>query len=561
MVASGSARDASAGERVGRYQLRRWLAHGGMAELYLAFCPDASEREVVVVKRILPQYTADDQFARMFEREVELASGLRHPNLVRVYDAGQGGPRDCYLAMEYVHGLDLSRVLRELRKRKQRMEISEAVFIAMSMCGGLHHAHEQAGADGQPLEIVHRDVSPSNVLIGYDGQVKITDFGVAKALALTSFTQAGTRKGKLSYMSPEQARAEPFDRRTDVFAIGVVLFEMTTGQRMFAGDNELAIIHNMLFRESPRPTEVVPGYPPALESIVMRAVAPKADDRYATAHELRRALEAFVHQRGGLPPSRNGVAGLLQSLVPAPEHPARDDAFFDTATPMSPASRDDVTVAENPGVLTTPEPVDPAGRTEWSHPGPALALATEGVPAVVAVAPSMSAPIHAEASPSWSQPMPVASRTPRVAAWVVGGIAVIVATVVAGGWFASWAAGGDEAGAAAGPTAPASSPPPPDPPAPEATPTPPPARPIVAPPPSAPDEVEPTPAVEPTIEAPPVPAKASRRRPAARTKPAETKPVEPKPTPAVPASAPPPPPPPSSRKRAPTDTLLPILDG
>jgi serine/threonine protein kinase len=571
-----------------------------MAELYLAWRPESGRREVVVVKKILPHYASDPAFGKMFAREVELASRLSHPNLVAVYDASEGGPSDCYLAMEYVHGIDLSRVLRHLRQRSERMGVGEAVFVAMAMCAGLHHAHEETGPDGKPLGIVHRDVSPSNVLVSYDGQVKVTDFGVAKALGLSSFTQAGTRKGKLSYMSPEQARAEPVDRRTDVFAVGVVLFEMTTGERMFAGDNELAIIHNMLFKEPPRPSDLVRGYPPQLEEILRKAVAAKPEDRYDTALQLRRALQGFVRSHGGLPPSRTSLARLLEGLEPLPPHPASEPTFFDPDAELSIGRRDDTTTVDGHVPLTPAEGYGIEGPTGWGsmpesitgpsgHGGrdvvvpPAMSQPAMMIPAPSMVPPSVSAPMAVPMSlpPSSGgsmqalrRPEPTSSAT--ATKWLAGAL-VVLATVVAGVMFA-WLAASDDAPAPSEPVSPRAAEPSAPAPAPAM-----PAQPVVLD--SGGDQAsaqvdEPTTSPEPThigadtpaTEAPTADPPSNRSRKRAKTStttkaskssgtkaPKTAEPSAPPPPPTKKSTPPPPPPTKKSRKRSPTDTLLPTL--
>ena len=333
-------------ERIGSYILRRYLTQGGMAALFLAHRVDS--REVVVAKRVLPQFSRDKSFTRMFSREAQLASMLRHPNIVQVYDAGGLETEGCYFIMEYIHGVDLSHFLGLLRDRNMSMPVDHALTIALGMCNGLHHAHDMRGADGQPLEIVHRDVSPSNVMIGYAGQIKVMDFGVAKALALTSFTEAGTRKGKLSYMPPEQARADELDRRADVFAIGAVLFELTTMRRLFTGSNELAVIHQLLYEERKRPSSIVPGYPPALEQIVMRAVEHKPEDRFQTAAELGDAIRAFAIQ-AGLRLSDDALGAFLREQISPPPHPGEEPDFFE----------DDYDEGAMPDAATAIEPVGP----------------------------------------------------------------------------------------------------------------------------------------------------------------------------------------------------------
>jgi len=333
-------------ERIGSYILRRYLTQGGMAALFLAHRVES--REVVVAKRVLPQFSRDKSFTRMFSREAQLASLLRHPNIVQVYDAGGLETEGCYFIMEYIHGVDLSHFLGLLRDRNMTMPLDHALTIALGMCNGLNHAHDMRGADGQPLEIVHRDVSPSNVMISYGGNIKVMDFGVAKALALTSFTEAGTRKGKLSYMPPEQARADELDRRADVFAIGAVLFELTTMRRLFTGSNELAVIHQLLYEERKRPSSLVPGYPPALEAIVMRAVEHKAEDRFQSAAELGDAIRAFAIQ-AGLRLSEDALGAFLREQISPPPHPAEEPDFFE----------DDYDEAAMPDAATAIEPVGP----------------------------------------------------------------------------------------------------------------------------------------------------------------------------------------------------------
>jgi serine/threonine protein kinase len=339
------------GHRVGRYILRRWLAQGGMAELYLATHEAPSRAsQIVVVKRVLAQFSQDPQFARMFAREAQLASALKHPNIVEVFESHAEGADECFFAMEYVHGPDLAEVLRTLKDNNGAVPLSHALTLAAGICAGLEHAHEQRDEHNQPLGIVHRDVSPSNVMIAHDGTIKIMDFGVAKALALTSFTQAGTRKGKLSYMSPEQAVADPVDRRTDVFAIGAVLFELTTMQRMLGGDNELAVMHKLLFRERPKPSEIKAGYPIDLERIVLKAVAQSPSDRFQTAGAMQQAIEEFA-RRNSIRLSATALAQWIGTVIPPKPHPATDPEFFATPVPAAPLRETTLTDGLGPSTL------------------------------------------------------------------------------------------------------------------------------------------------------------------------------------------------------------------
>lgn len=430
------------------YTLRRFLAQGGMAELFLAQPTDpARAHNIVVVKRVLPQFVQDQQFARMFAREAALASMLKHPNIVEVFDDRGATEAECFFAMEYVHGPDLNMLLKELKDGTTPVPLEHAVQIAMGMCLGLHHAHEHRGDDGQLLSIVHRDVSPSNVMIAADGTVKITDFGVAKALALTSFTQAGTRKGKLSYMSPEQAVADPVDRRTDVFAIGTVLFEMTTLQRMFGGENELAIMHKLLFRERPRPSAIRHDYPPELESIVLKAVAQKPDERFASAYEMYQALHAFAERRG-LNSSSAHLAQWVAGIIPPTQHPAQDPAFFTAhaSATVLPLQRETVVAADMQATISD------SGRTGHATvldgaPSPIAAVAVAGQ--LQASAPSQPISIAPPQGPTFTPPPPAAgsgtsvvrrapaqsSTLPAIA--IVAGALAVGAVILAGAlWYA-----------------------------------------------------------------------------------------------------------------------------
>lgn len=354
-------------ERVGDYLLRRYLTQGGMAALFLGH--HVSARNVVVVKRVLPQFSRDLSFTRMFSREAHIASVLRHPNIVEVYDSGALDSEGCYFVMEYIHGVDLSHFLGVLRSRNQAMPIDHALAIVLGMCEGLHHAHQQTGEDGQLLEIVHRDVSPSNIMVAFDGSIKVMDFGVAKALALTSFTEAGTRKGKLSYMAPEQARADSLDRRSDVFAIGAVLYELTTMRRLFTGDNELAVIHQLMYEARTRPSEVVPGYPPALERIVLKAVAHDPKDRFGTAAEMGAALRDFAYNAGVTPDSAT-LGGYLRQQVTPPPHPAEDPTFFEDAAGGALTSGETTAIEPAMAVLDTiaDARMDPSAPGTYARP-------------------------------------------------------------------------------------------------------------------------------------------------------------------------------------------------
>jgi len=286
--------DDLTGTSIGPYEVLSRLATGGMAELLLAKRTGIEGfQKVVVLKRILPHFANNPDFVDMFLHEARLAATLEHPNIVPVFDIGKAGD-DYYFAMAYLHGRDVLAILRELTRRGDRMPVPIAIAIGAGVAAGLHHAHERVGYDGQPLGVVHRDVSPANAIVTFDGSVKLVDFGIAKAAAQTNVTRIGVRKGKAAYMSPEQCRGDPVDRRTDVWSLGIVLYEMLTMARVFRAESELAIMHKITSQDVVPPSRVTPDIPPALEEIVMRCLQRDPHRRWQTALELQRALEGYA---------------------------------------------------------------------------------------------------------------------------------------------------------------------------------------------------------------------------------------------------------------------------
>ncbi len=274
------------------------LATGGMAELLLAARRGAPGfRKLVVLKRVLPVYAADPSFTRMFLREARIAASLDHPNVVQVYDSGtlQG---QTFLAMEYVHGVDLRELLRSLAGTDQVVSLPHLLTLAVGICAGLHYVHECRSPKGEPLGLIHRDLSPSNVLVSYEGAIKLADFGVAAASAESIATRSGAIKGKLAYMAPEQARGDAIDRRADIFGLGAVLYELSTGRRPFVADNDAALLYQVLEAQPEPPSEQVEGYPAKLEAIVMRALAKDPAARHSTAQALQLELEQLALDLG-----------------------------------------------------------------------------------------------------------------------------------------------------------------------------------------------------------------------------------------------------------------------
>jgi serine/threonine-protein kinase len=304
------------GTRVGRYELVRRLAVGGMAELYLARQPGIGGfQKLVALKRILPQFAVSSDFVAMFLDEARLAATIHHANVAQVYDLGRD-EHGLYFTMEYVHGEDVRAIVNAAIRREGEVPLSVAIAIAAGAAAGLHAAHELCDDHGTLVGLVHRDVSPSNVLVSYGGCVKLIDFGVAKAAGRQQETRAGTLKGKIAYMSPEQCAGRPVDRRSDVFALGVILFEMTTGTRLFTTDGgDYALIKKIVEEDAPLPSSRREAYPLELEGIVMRALRRDPAERYPSAQAMQLDLERFA-RRCGYSTSMTELGAYVRGLFP-----------------------------------------------------------------------------------------------------------------------------------------------------------------------------------------------------------------------------------------------------
>lgn len=294
----GTAQAAAEGmpKRFGKYTLLRRLATGGMAELFLALQKSvAGFEKIIVIKRILPSMNSDQAFIDMLLHEARIAATLSHPNVVQIYDVGHAEGA-YYIAMEHIHGEDLRSIVRQMKKLQMaEFPLEHALAIILGVCAGLAYAHEKRGLDGEPLRIVHRDISPQNVVVTYGGDIKVVDFGIAKSGShVGEDTKSGRLKGKVPYMSPEQARGEAIDWRSDIFAAGIILFELTTGKRLFKGRTELETLRLICDREYPFPSKIRAGYPPRLEQIVMRALSKDREQRYQSAREMQADLEAYI---------------------------------------------------------------------------------------------------------------------------------------------------------------------------------------------------------------------------------------------------------------------------
>lgn len=296
----------------GRYLLDERIAMGGMAEIFRARTRTEGFEKRICIKRILPHYLEAEDFVTMFRDEASLAARLQNGNIVQVFDFGEE-EGTLYLAMEYIDGSDLRRLMSIAKKRGERFGIGHAVQIAIEMCRGLHHAHTLTD-DGEPLEIVHRDISPHNVLISRAGEVKITDFGIAKAAARATHTGTGVVKGKLSYMAPEQALGQPIDQRVDQFATGIVLWEMLTGERLFGGGEEVSILRKVMQCEVSPPRDLRPEIPDELQSVIMQALAASPAARFADMRAFERALSRFLLNAYD-DPAESDVRALVTRLL------------------------------------------------------------------------------------------------------------------------------------------------------------------------------------------------------------------------------------------------------
>lgn len=275
----------------GKYLLLERLNVGGMAEVFAAKA-FGGER-VLAIKKILPTMAEDEEFIAMFIDEARISVQLTHPNIVHIHELGRHDDA-YYIAMEYVSGKDLRALLERFHRRGELMPTAMAVFVATKICEGLDYAHRRRDGRGQELKIIHRDVSPQNILLSYEGEVKIIDFGIAKAANRSQKTQAGILKGKFGYMSPEQVRGLEIDHRSDIFAMGVIMYEMLTGEKLFVGESDFSTLEKVRNAEVASPREFNPEIPPGLEKVVLKALAREVADRYQWASDLQEDLVRFL---------------------------------------------------------------------------------------------------------------------------------------------------------------------------------------------------------------------------------------------------------------------------
>jgi serine/threonine protein kinase len=428
------------GTQVGRYTVVRHLASGGMAELFIAKQEAMGGFEKSVVLKLLqPRYAENPRVVSMFLDEARLAAKLNHPSIVHLYDvADEGGMK--YIAMEYIHGETAADIVKRGLAVNNYLPLEHAVHIVRQTAAGLAYAHERREADGHVLRIVHRDVSPTNILVSFEGQTKIVDFGIARAQDELR-EESGTRPGKASYMSPEQVRGEPADYRSDIFSLGIILYELTLCQRLYRGAPEV-MMRKIVEEKVTPPTAINRDYPPPLELIVMRALEKRPEDRYQSAEEMSHDLEEFLEE-SGLRSGNRRMSLYMQELF-APDA-ATSDAGVATSrsfaearpqTPGLPAAPYDHDSEELDldrraplamRIEVAPEPWVPAPRSSSSGSGKVArsARSDETAAPTTDASPSQSGraqPVSASpgsASAGVSVQAEGTGKTSRMAGWVI----------------------------------------------------------------------------------------------------------------------------------------------
>ncbi len=503
------------GALLGKYQVLKHLATGGMAEIFLArtLGVEGFER-YVVVKCIKPAFADDAQFVQMFLDEARISAQLHHQHIAQVFDMGVEA-NNLYFAMEYVHGQNVQSVMNAAHMQGRHIPYEHAIAIVLGAATGLDYAHDRVGSNGAPLEIVHRDVTPTNILVSYDGAVKVVDFGIVKATTRATHTRSGVLKGKLQCMSPEQCRSGALDRRSDVFALGILLYELTTLEHLYQGSSDYETMDQIVRAEVTPPSRKRASYPEELEAIVLTCLAKDPAARYQTAGALVEDLLSFV-QRAMLTPSATGLSRFMRELFGNPGEP-----WLGVPLPPTPP----FVPAPSPMRAWTPLDARPAHADEAMRPLRGVALD--------ALHPGELAPSGEILVPA-PTPTPVAPPRRRGLVMFLAAASVLAIAAIA---MLAIGRGGDSVAPAPATTPPAgdvaTSPP--------AAVAEPPAAPSRAPSPPAGEPAEAAPALAPTTTTTTAPAPAStndpgepRRKPARRVKPVPaptTTPTPPSPTP------------------------------
>ena len=380
---------ARAPEMMGRYAPVARLGKGGMADVFLTLAHGLQGvNKLAVVKRL--RNSEDLALTEMFLDEARLCVLLNHPNIVHTYEVGEARG-EYFIAMEYLEGQPLSRLLKTLEERCEGLPEPLVAFIAIQVLKGLNHAHEFCDFDGTPLEVVHRDVSPHNLFLTYGGEIKLLDFGIAKATMNATHTEDGVLKGKVRYMAPEQATQRDLDRRVDIFAFGIVLWEMLARRALFTGP-PLSILNRLMNEEIPPVRGVRPDVSPVLEAIALKAARRNRDERYATAEEMRLDLEAYLRERRDEVPERE-LARIMNELFAT----IRDDVRARIKAYISTMPVQRGMIPGSPGITSTGKlPVLPS----WSSP-----------PSAPSWSSPMSSPVAEDSSPRASAPPPPVRRS------------------------------------------------------------------------------------------------------------------------------------------------------
>jgi TonB family protein len=403
--------DAGDGTKFGQYVLIEKIATGGMAEVWKARMRGVEGfQKTVAIKKILPHLSDNQDFIEMFVDEAKLAAQLNHNNIIHIYDLGKI-QASYYIAMEYIDGFDLKAILRRGQERDHPMSVELALFIASKLASALDYAHRKKDFEEKEMGLVHRDVSPQNVLVSQEGDIKLCDFGIAKAASKASHTQAGALKGKLQYMSPEQAWGRHIDRRSDIFALATVLFEMLTNRKLFTGDNELSILEQVREARVQPPSLHNDEVTPEIDKIVIKALQKDPTNRYQTAGEMARDLDAVLYSFRPTPTSAD--LAIYMHRLSSPE------AVFEEQQTMIDAPPPPTVIAPLPVAAPLP-----SARVAAAPPAAAAAVAA---PAVAAAA---AAPAHAPAEEFGAYggvPEPIKRRSP------MGAIAAVAALVLIGG--------------------------------------------------------------------------------------------------------------------------------
>ncbi|HEY8376086.1 MAG TPA: serine/threonine-protein kinase, partial [Nannocystis sp.] len=299
-------------QRIGRYEVVQRLGHGGMATVYLGRATGSAGFErVVAIKVIHPHLAAEPEFVGMFLDEARIAAQIHSPHVAGILDLGED-EGFYYMVLEYIDGETLSALLRQLRTEGERLPLALALQIVADACEGLIAVHGLRDPDGRPYGLVHRDMSPQNLIVNFDGWTKIVDFGLVKATRLRNSTHTGHLRGKLAYMAPEQARGKPLSAATDLFALGVILWEMLTGRRLFAGESDAETLENVMRCEIPPLSEVRPDLPPAVVALLERALVPDPSDRFQDAEEMLAAIRAILRECGDADEPRRALGALMR---------------------------------------------------------------------------------------------------------------------------------------------------------------------------------------------------------------------------------------------------------